>query len=230
MDINEVVNAQTRDYDKEPIVIEDYNSLFVALFALGLVPFMIYGYIYNPGGTSEGSLFRNMVIIIPLMMYPYYMGYLKSKGKRKIVLLNNTIRFLHEESVLEEIDIKDITNVQRTYSDLYHKSQYEGPFGKMLSYIFSPLGLLRHLILVISKWLFHLYKDGFCSYRFYDALIVFSGEKFINVLPSTLREYGEVSEYFKVKKGTSVEDCEIFFEYSHLHEKIEIGEKEEKGS
>ena len=41
-------NISLRDYDKEPIVIKDYNPLFLALYALSIVPFIVYIFIsYN---------------------------------------------------------------------------------------------------------------------------------------------------------------------------------------
>ncbi|MCT7567741.1 hypothetical protein [Aliarcobacter butzleri] len=44
----------TLDYDKEPIIIEDYNSLFIFLLNISLIPIIVYIYIYNPGGLDEG--------------------------------------------------------------------------------------------------------------------------------------------------------------------------------
>ena len=91
------------DYDKEPIILEDYNSLFAFLIHISFIPAMILIYIYNPGGTSSDSLFRNIFIILPAMMYPYISSYLKSKGKRKIIFDNNSIKFMHENIVIEDI-------------------------------------------------------------------------------------------------------------------------------
>jgi len=211
---------QTRDYDNEPIVIKDYNSLFLALFAFSFVPVMIFIYIYNPGGTSEGSLFRNIIIIIPLMMYPYFRGYFKARGKRKIIFLNEKIKFFHEDILLEEIELSKVTEVRKTYSNLYHKSQLEGDFGKIISYIVFPFAIMSHLILIFNKYLFHIYKDGKKSYRFFDAIIIFEGEKFINILPSTLTEYKEIKEYLKKKQNVNIDKNKVFYNYSHLHEKI----------
>ena len=219
------LNSTERDYNKKPIIIEDYNSLFLALFTLSVIPIMIYVYMYNPGGTSEDSLFRNMIIIIPIMMFPYIAGYFKSRGKRKIVLNNETISFLHENQILEKININQITDIRRTYRDIYHKSQYEGYFGKFLSLIFFPFALLMHFVLLINKLIFHIYKDGIKSYRFYDAIIVYEEGKFINILPTTLKEYKEVRVFFRSKKNTNIDKCNTFFNLSHLHENIKIERK-----
>jgi len=60
-----------RDYDKEPIVIEDYNPLFLALWTMSGIPLVIFIYIFNPGGTSSQSLSFNVFVIIPMLMFPY---------------------------------------------------------------------------------------------------------------------------------------------------------------
>jgi hypothetical protein len=213
---------QVRDYDKDPIVIEDYNPFFMALLAFSVVPVMIYVYIYNPGGTSEESLFRNMIIIIPIMMYPYFMGYFKAKRKRRIILSNQTIQSLHEDIVLENIELYKITDIRKTYSDLYHKSQYASEFGKLMSYLIFPIVFLGHLILILNKFLFHIYKNGVKSYRFFDAIIIFEKEKFINILPSTSAEYMEVQRYFKEKCNLDIQNIKAYFEIGHLHEKIDF--------
>ena len=102
----------TLDYDKEPIIIEDYNSLFIFLLNISLIPIIVYIYIYNPGGLDEGSLSRNIVITSFFMSF-FIRPYLKSKGKRKIVLTNNDIKFKHENKILEEIKLSEITDIKK---------------------------------------------------------------------------------------------------------------------
>lgn len=40
-------NNQIVDYDRNPIEIEDYNSLFIFLLNISLIPIIIYIYIYT---------------------------------------------------------------------------------------------------------------------------------------------------------------------------------------
>jgi len=211
-----------RDYDKESIVIEDYNPLFLVLMHVYLLPIMVWVYIFNPGNVSDGSLFRNIFIIIPLMMLPYFKRYIFARGNRKIILTNSNISFLHNNFLLESIKLEDIVTVKKTYSDLYHPSQYTGDFGKLLSYIFLPLAFYIHITLLISKFFFHLFKDGYKSYHFYDAVIVFAGDRFINILPTTLEEYQQVQEFFRYMKIINVDDMKIYYDLSHMYEKISI--------
>ena len=126
-----------RDYDKDPIVIEDYNYIFLFIDAIYTIPILLLIYIYNPGDVSEESLFRHVFIIVPIMMIPAVIGYK--------------------------------------------------------------------------------------SYRFYDAIIIFSGDKFINILPTTLDEYNEVKKYFRTKKQIELATTKVFYElFGHMPEKINL--------
>lgn len=223
-----------RDYDKNPIVIEDYNSLFMFLIQCILICIIILVYMYNPGNTSESSLFRNLFIIIPIAMYPYVSAYLKSKGKRKIIFENNNIKFLHENIIIEEILISEITDVRKTYSDIYHKSQCPSEWILLAMYILILFIVISqkayfllliipcfHIFLICIKFVFHRKKDKNYKHKFYDAVIVYANERFINILPSTNEEYAMVREYFLTKKFADIQNKKIYFEIlGHSFEKI----------
>ncbi len=223
-----------KNYDKEPIIIKDFNSLFLFLLQMALIPIMILVYIYNPGGTSDDSLFRNIFIIIPAMMYPYTRAYFKSRGKRKILLTNDSIKFMHESIVIEEILISEITDIKKTYSDIYHRSQYPSELGKigffalipLLAYFIDWKFLLIYPVvygyLILAKFVFHKIKDKGYKYRFLDAIIVYSGKKFINILPVTNEEYEVVRNYFLAKNLGDIQDKKIYFEIGHLYDKIDL--------
>ncbi len=215
--------TKSRDYDKEPIVIEDYNPLFMALWTISWIPVIVYIYIFNPGGTSSQSLSTNVFFILPVMMFPYLYGYIKAKDKRIIKLTNSKIEFFHEKILLEEIIIDEVTEVHKTFSDLYHKSQYPSDFGRFMSYLLAPLYLIANFILLLYKIFFHIYKDGYRSYRFYDAIIVFAGDRFINILPTTEEEYNELEKYFYRKKQINIATTKVFFDFfGHMPEKINL--------
>ena len=156
-------------------------------------------------------------------MYPYIHGYIKAKGKRKVILTTSGIKFFHDNILLEEVKIAEITDIRRTYSDLYHKSQYPSEFGKLLAYILFPIALYGNTMLLINKLFFHIYKDGYKSYRFYDAIIMFSEDKFINILPATEDEYNEVEKYFRNKKHIEIGTTKVFYDFfGHMPEKINL--------
>ncbi|MFW2454234.1 hypothetical protein ACN4FY_11660, partial [Aliarcobacter butzleri] len=84
---------------------------------------------------SESSLNRHIFIIIPFLMMPYIRAYLRARNKRKIILMNDSIKFMHENNIIEEIKISEITDIKRTYSDLYHKTQVIGEIS-YIAFIF----------------------------------------------------------------------------------------------
>ena len=181
---------------------------------------MIYLYLYNPGNVSQSSLNTNIFIVMPMLIVPYLIVLKTAHNKRKIVLNAERISFLHENVVLESIKLDEITDIRRTYSDYYHNSQDVHPLAKFISYILFPLAMLIHASLLLSKFFFHVKMDGLQSYRFYDAVIVFSGEKFINILPSTVQEYEQLEKFFKKHQNIDLADAKVYFEFSHLPEKI----------
>ena len=224
-----------RDYDKEPIIIEDYNSLFLFLLMASFLPLCIFVYIYNPFNVEKTDSFaRNLLIIIPLMIFPYMSSYFRAKGKRKIVLENRSIKFLHENILIEEIEVSKTSEIKKTYSDIYHKSQYPNIIGKigwflaipLLAYFFGYLVLLMflglYLYIVFIKYLFHKIKDKSYKFRLFDSVIIYDNEKFINILPITNKDYEDVKNYFLTQGLGNIQNKKIYFEIGHLNDSIEI--------
>lgn len=226
-------NNQIVDYDKNPIEIKDYNTLFIFLLNISLMLIIIYIHIYNPGGLDESSLSRNIIIVSFFMVF-FIRPYLKSKGKRKIILTNNDIKFMHENKILEEIKLSEITDIKKTYIDLYHKSQVPNKLLLIFAYIIIIfiisekayyillLILFLHIFLIIAKYILHKMKDKNYKYRLFDAILVYSGDKFINILPITSKQYEEVRKYFLDKGLSDIENKKIYFEITHSFERINL--------
>ncbi|BAK71249.1 hypothetical protein [Aliarcobacter butzleri] len=233
-----MIENQKIDYDKNPIEIKDYNTLFAFLITISMIPIVIYAYMHNlntPGGMSEASLYRNVFIIIPFLMKPYIIAYLKSRNKRKIILMNDSIKFVHENKTIEEIKIFEITDIKRTYSDLYHKTQIIGELSYIafvfvfiilliadMLYILLFIYPILHICLIIIKYFFHKIKDKNYKFKLFDAIIVYSNDKFINILPATDNDYEKVRKYFLNKDFGNIKDKKIFIEIGHLYEKIDL--------
>jgi hypothetical protein len=212
-----------RDYDKDPIIIEDYNLLFSALFTLYGVPIVIYLYIFNPGELDETSLSTNIFIVMPILMVPYIYPYFKNKSKRKIIIKNDYISFNHEEIEIEKIKIKEITDIRISFTDLYHKSQHPSKLGRIFSYITFPIAIIMNLILIINKYFFHIFQDGEESYRFFDAYIIFSEKRFINILPTTREEYSAIEKYFHKKNILTTKEVKrYYYLFGAMPEKINL--------
>lgn len=217
---------QTRDYDKEPIVIKDYNYMFRMLVNLPFALCFILAYIYNPFVLEDTSSLRNGVfIVMPLMFTPYVIAFLKARNRRKIVLSSQYITYYHEDKILEKIDINEIDSVKRTFVDFYHKSQRDNSWGYILSIITFPITILMHASLIICKIFFHAFKSNFNFYKFYDSIIIFDKNgKFINILFVSNHDYEDVKNYFLNKKEVNIDYCNKFLKLSYLYEKIDYEE------
>ncbi len=71
-------------------------------------------------------------------------------------------------------------------------------------------------------YLYHKKMDRNYKYKLFDAILVYSKDRFINILPSTNKEYEEVRNYFLDKGLGNIKDKKIFMEIGHLYEKIDL--------
>lgn len=231
-----MIEKQKIDYDKNPIEIKDYNTLFYFIVMAMLIPILIYIFWFNSGGLSKDSLFRNIVIIIPLCMYPFLSTYLKSKGKRKVILARDSIKFIHENKIIEEIKISEITEIKKTFNNIYHKSQKLNELRSFFMYLLIFMIVISqelynillviplfHLFILFVKYFFHKMKDKEYKYRLFDSILVYSGDKFINILPITSKQFEEVRKYFLDNGLGDIQNKKIYFELmGHLYEKIDL--------
>jgi hypothetical protein len=210
-----------RDYDKNPIIIKDYNYIFFPLYILlSVLPMLVYVLIYIPKASPIGCGLAAGAVYISMSTF------LRAFNKRTIVLSNNSIKFFHKDKVLESINLDEITNINRTFSIMYHKSQVPSETVKKIQKIlFLPwillLWLVGYLPFIIIKFFFHFFRK-YSKCHLFDAIIVFSGDKFINILPATEYEYQEVRKYFILKKPAfDIERARVFWNfYGHYEEKI----------
>jgi len=80
-------NSQQRDYDKKPIVIDDYNYIFGGMYLIVGAIVVLYFYFINPFGAhheiSRGYFFTHaiFIVIVPGLVYYFQI----KKAKRKII-------------------------------------------------------------------------------------------------------------------------------------------------
>lgn len=210
-------NNQTkmRDYDKEPIIIDDYNYIFGGMYLIVGAVVVLYFYFINPFG-AHNEVSRNyffihavFVVIVPGLVYYFQI----KKAKRKIILTSDKIIFKEEEDVIESIEVNNIKSIQRTFNDYYMKNQKAKELESLFILFFLPLNLPIQLI---NKFLFHLFKDGFQSYKLFDSIIIFDNEEsFINILPTTNKEYKEIETYILNKNCVDLKNSKLFFKFNY---------------
>jgi hypothetical protein len=112
---------------------------------------------------------------------------------------------MHENIIIEEIQVAKITDIKKTSSSIYHKSQNSKWYQSMGLFIIFPLIVITQkayyllllfpmvaIFLIVLKYVFHKLKDKSYQYRFFDAILVYSKENFINILPTTKKTYLEL--------------------------------------
>jgi hypothetical protein len=193
-----------RDYDKEPIVIKDYNYLFLLGFPLLLLIFIMVLDIFEIARLSIVSY----VLISAVLVSAFYV-FLKAHGKRYIQITNDSINFLHCNKIIESIKFDNIELIAKTISIQYHKSQNPTKLQKEFCRLAFPIALVVYFFIMIFKFLFHFYMDGLKGYRFFDSIIIYGKDNsFINVHPTFKTQRDELKEYFINKLNMDIDKLE----------------------
>lgn len=210
-----------RDYDKDPIVIEDYNPLFFVLFIVFVGIYLTYLFVVNPNEShNSGSrsfwfaYFIGFLLLPTITFYRYI-----HKNNRKVILENNAITYREDKVVLEKIDINEIVDIRRTFNDYYRKEQNIHPdhsIRKLIDRILSPM---EYIVLIVNKILFHVIKNHLRAYKLFDAILIFTANgRVINILPTTKDEYESVRSYFLEKKVIDIINANVLIKFDYRQE------------
>ena len=207
-----------RDYNKKPIVIKDYNSIFSCLFSL---PFVL-------GCFIALFVFENKIVISALigqMFFIHIRPYIFYGRKRSIRLFNNRIDFCQNNHLVESINLDKKFEIYKTFDDYYHKSQKLDKFANFFRFISVPVSyLLYYLPILIIKFLFYFFKTKGTFYKFYDCIIIFQGDKILNILATSRYERALVKKYFLDKFQIDIDKLNFYKKLFHGFENIKLGE------
>ena len=131
-----------RNYDKEPIVIKDYNSIFqIISFCAAIFPMIIYFAIY--GDKNTFSNMRNYIFFVfPFFVLPILISNFKSL-KNTIKFTDEKILYFSDEEIIEEISLDKITEIKKTIDARQNKSQKMPSYAKyLLLFLFCFFGYL----------------------------------------------------------------------------------------
>ena len=207
-----------RDYDKRPIVIKDYNSIFSCLFSL---PFVL-------GYFIALFVFENKIVISALigqMFFIHIRPYIFYGRKRSIRVFNKRIDFCQNNHVVESINFDKKFEIYKTFDDYYHKTQKLDKFANFFRFISVPVSyLLYYLPILIIKFLFYFFKTKGKFYKFYDGIIIFQGDKVLNILATSRYERALVKKYFLDKFQIDIDKLKFYKKLFHGFENIKLGE------
>ena len=207
-----------RDYDKRPIIIKDYNSIFMFLLHIPLVAILIVFWIFN-GATLLVCAMTSHIFFIYIRPYLFY------GRKRSVKLTNDKIEFLQDGHLIDSINLCEKFEIYKTFDDYYHKSQkYKGIQEKLRKWLL-PIALISVLqIFKFVKWLFYLVKTKSSYYKSDDAVIIFQEDKVLNVLATSRFERALIKKYFLDRLKIDIDELEFYKELGHNYESIKIGE------
>lgn len=208
-----------RDYDKDPIVIEDYNPLFSVLIVLVVSIWFFGTYFLTSTKHSSHSMYWLAHFagysFIPVVAFYFYFR----KSKRKVVMENNVITYRENTKILESIFLNEISDIRRTFNDYYRKEQNRNPDYTIRIFLGRLLAPIEYVILLINKMLFHLVKNGLSTYRVFDAILVMTADgRVINILPTNNKEYEMVCNYFLEQMTTDVKAVGTLIKFDYRQE------------
>lgn len=206
-----------RDYDKDPIVIEDYNYIFYPLFIVWAALLVLYWFISDMSIINETTQRYRFFHFIGVIFIPIIFLVIQMKKQKRIIKCNNIeIAYFENEKVIERISLNNIETIQRTFNDYYIKNQQSKGLFYVIVILLSPIYLI---ILMINKFLFHAITDFFRSYKLFDAIIIFDKNgNFINILPTKYHEYKELETYFTEKKISDINNAMTFIKFDYNEE------------
>ena len=211
------MGVKMRDYDKRPIVIKDYNSIFMFLVAM---PWLLSSFYFLFTHHNKAAF----SFLIAQTFYFNIRPYIFSGRKRSVKLSNNKIEFLQADNIIESINLDEKFEIYKTFDDYYHKSQNLSNLQKKVKWISVVLLWIAYYpFFLLSKILFYFFKTKGTFYKFYDCIIIFQGDKVLNILATSRYERALVKRYFLDKFKIDIDVLQVCKKTDHGLEKIEIG-------
>ena len=205
-----------RDYDKRPIVIKDYNSIFMFLVAM---PWLISSFYFLFTHHNKAAF----SFLIAQTFYFNIRPYIFSGRKRSVKLSNNKIEFLQADNIIESINLDEKFAIYKTFDDYYHKSQNLSNLQKKVKWISVVLLWIAYYpFFLLSKILFYFFKTKGTFYKFYDCIIIFQDDKVLNILATSRFERALVKKYFLDKFKIDIDLLQVCKKTDHGLEKIEM--------
>ncbi len=213
--------TQTRDYDKEPIIIKDHaiilNAIIGAIYIITTILMAICGKF-----SAQQILFLVLLdCYFPLRALNKFSNF----GKCYICFKNDDITLYSKkmEAVLYETKISDITCIKRTTGPSYPEISKK---TKCLMLLFAFIYLLLvffvavvidgreenfwiifAVIISISFFPLLLYRlfNGLGFDIINDSILIYDKSSFIEASFLSNKEYGELKAYFLIKTGKNLD-------------------------
>jgi len=217
------IKSGQRDYDKEPIVIEDYNPKVIFYVIISELILWELFFILNPMELNSSKLIT-IFIVLPILALPTITEYIKIKNKTYI-LKNKTIELKQRDDNLI-FNINNVKNIKISFQSYYTKDQKVDGYKKIFWYIFSFVLVPFQIIIEIQNYFVRKIIFNEPDVNTYNSLLLyFDNSKFINLYLKDSKSYNDVNEYCIDKFGKNIQDLDKeFFYYFYMYNIIPQGE------
>lgn len=201
-----------RDYDREPIVIEDRmpEISFIYFIFLTLIPLSIILLWMHLSGKKID--WTHVAISLSILYLPTYY-FLKSRiANFRTISLDNTSITRNWDDNLLKIKLTNVKNVKKSFIDFYDKNQkIDKTRRKLFFWLYSPAYVfVGHPYLIFIKYFYKAVK-GFSNKSLFDTIVIFDkNEEMITVFIATLEEKEALREYFS-QKDFDIDNLSIFY-------------------
>lgn len=207
-----------RDYDKEPIVLDDYNASFAwyvfKYTGIPLLFFVIFVYPLITGNEIKSSFISLFIITLPMInMY-------NQAKKRKIILSQNKIEYVDSEDKLSIIDLNIPNTFKKSFQNYYYKKQNLHFF--YFVFIFFFIGFLMKSLVygtllimgaILTTFVLNTITKYILSDRgplLFSSVLVQQGEDVIAIPLFKKKEQEEVWKYL-ILRGVNIQTLPVFF-------------------
>ena len=225
--LNDNVNLNQKDYDKEPIIIQNklsYMNFLIIVFCLLLFAFfiIIFDIEFGLGNYSAQGTFAGLAYAIKEFF---------TRKENNIKFTNSAVQYMTNGKIETEIKLSEISQITQTCSNSY-KNEQKLPISNefiiisvlvigIFIFIFRGFGFFAIVILTpivsyfLARFLVHIWQNGrIADYKIFDGIAIFSKTNNniyrINFLPNLL-ERQEIRRYFADLKNIDINKTEKKF-------------------
>ncbi|WP_421716825.1 hypothetical protein [Arcobacter arenosus] len=203
-----------RDYNKDPIVINDKmpNIGFFMFLCSAIFP-LIITLLYMKFNNQEID-YTHLSISLSIIYIPSFI-FLSSKlaEKKTIKLYEDKIERIWDKNILN-FSINENTEVKKGFIDYYDKTQ-EAPDWVLILYPFIYLfaKFIYQPYLILVKLIYKNFNK-LTNKDIYDTIFVFNDDKVISIFIENKENFNELKDYFS-KKNIDLSNIKTFKKYDY---------------
>ncbi|MCZ6149557.1 hypothetical protein O6B96_00625 [Campylobacter ureolyticus] len=213
-------NSNKRDYDKEPLIIRDYNMHETAFFAVILLLFFLFDFIFND--TSEFFTPKRVVFIFILL--EIILELFKCFHKT-IIFYNSKIVYKKGSDTALEINLNDIVGVYKTAICNENFQTQKLVSKKFLIGAILLVGITMIIfdfsiflfvygwfiaVFLVGKFVVFVLLNKKIGFKIYTSYLIKTEKNIINFLPKESYDI-EIKRYFFDKINIDIEKAQCNF-------------------